>query len=80
MAERCDTNYAQELIYVTEQTYGSICDWHSRRSASCAFRWWSLLLLILGILLVIGLVAFLVFRKRQSKYTSEYSGMKTTDY
>jgi len=72
IAQRCDPEYSSKLSYYTEQHYNAFCEYHSRRSASCALRWWSLGLIILAIVIIIGVVIFVVYRKRQSKFTYDY--------
>ncbi|KAI2807476.1 hypothetical protein BLOT_005412 [Blomia tropicalis] len=72
IAQRCDPNYAAELSYITEQNYASFCDYHSRRSASCALRWWSVMLIVVALLLIIGIIIFIIYRRRQSKFTCDY--------
>ncbi|KAH9397072.1 hypothetical protein TYRP_003378 [Tyrophagus putrescentiae] len=56
IAQRCDPNYAAEL----------------RRSASCALRWWSVMLIVIALIAIIAVVLFVVYRKRQSKFTYDY--------
>ena len=72
IAQRCDPKYAADLSVLTEQSYSSFCEYHSRRSASCALRWWSVALIVLALVVIIAIVLFVVYRKRQSKFTYDY--------
>ncbi|OTF81824.1 hypothetical protein BLA29_001028 [Euroglyphus maynei] len=73
IAERCDSNYAAQLSYETEQAYGAMCEYYYRHSPLCFLRWWSALLIVIGLIAVIALIAFIIYRKKQSKFSREYT-------
>src|SRR6218665_1652766 len=73
VAQKCDPEYAARLSYLTEQTTGSICEWHGRRSVSCALRWWSVSLIVIAMLAIFVIAGFVAFRRRQGRVSYEYS-------
>jgi len=83
IAQRCDPQYATELSRITEQSYSSMCEYHSRRSASCALRWWSIALIVIcGLAVVIAIaigVFYLIRSQRESAPVSstEYHSVAT---
>ena len=77
VAQRCDKEYASKLSYQREQAIGSICEWHGRRSVSCALRWWSLGLIIIAMLAIFAIAGFVAFRHRQGRVSYEYSTAPT---
>ncbi|KAH7639051.1 hypothetical protein DERF_006075 [Dermatophagoides farinae] len=73
IAERCDSNYAAQLSYETEQAYGAMCEYYYRHSPLCFFRWWSALLVVVALISIIVLIVFIIYRKKQSKFSREYT-------
>ena len=71
----CDPQYANELSNLSDRLYGDMCEGHSRGSASCALRWWSITLIVIAGLLVIAIIAVALFccvqkRRRRRKDVS----------
>lgn len=68
---KCDDRAARQTEQLYEQQYNSLCYWHSRRSASCVLRWWSITLIVIGGLILvvgIGLVVFRFMTRNQRRY------------
>ncbi|XP_054152808.1 uncharacterized protein LOC128951586 [Oppia nitens] len=72
IAKRCDINYANWLEQDTDQRLGSLCYYHGRYSASCALRWWHIIFIVIGgLLLLIGLGYFIWWAckiRRENRY------------
>lgn len=77
----CDPNYASQLAFAVEQSYGSMCEWpYNRRSAMCALRWWSLLLIFIGVILLIMAIVFVLYRRKRANRNDEYSTVPKGHY
>ncbi|KAH9397071.1 hypothetical protein TYRP_003377 [Tyrophagus putrescentiae] len=79
----CDPQYANELSNLSDRLYGDMCESHSRGSASCALRWWSITLIVIAGLLVIALIAVALFccvqkRRRRRKDVSGGPGRRNS--
>ncbi len=59
---RCDNRAADMLEKETERQYKNLCYHYGRYSASCALRWWSILLIVLLGIIIIAVIGFCIFR------------------
>ncbi|KAH9426037.1 hypothetical protein DERP_006977 [Dermatophagoides pteronyssinus] len=80
IAEDCDPTMAKQLAFETEQTYGATCEYFYRHSPLCFIRWWSAILIVLALILIIALIVFIVYRKKQSKFSREYNTAERNYY
>ncbi|KAI2807477.1 hypothetical protein RDWZM_005022 [Blomia tropicalis] len=75
IAKRCDTNYSEKLTVLYDSAYSDFCSEYGRRSATCALRWWSITLIVIGSILVIGVIFACVLnrlRRRRKQQIGNY--------